>query len=305
MEQIYKRPFKKKIYPYLFILPFAILTFMFFVVPAIVSIWMSFTDLNVSMKPQFIGFENYKRIFTDYNLPQVLSNTLIFAFFSLVFVILFSLIISISTQYFMRGKKLAVTHRVLWLIPSLLPAVVYVAFWKFLFDPTDTGFINSSLLNLGMIDEPISWFTKNALIIVIIATVVASVSGDMILLSAAINAIPDDLYKAARVDGASEKSIIMKIILPTLRWPLMYITITNIIGFISSYFFILLLTGGGPMRDSTTLPLYAYQQAFQLKYYGNGSAISMIVVVIALVFTLILIRLFDFNNMIKPPRIDD
>jgi inositol-phosphate transport system permease protein len=302
---VYKKPFGKIIYPYLFIMPFSILVFMFFLIPAIATIWMAFTDLNASMKPKFIGLNNFIRIFKDYNLPKIMMNTGVFAVISLAVALLFALIIAIATQYFLKGKISAVIYRVFWIIPSVIPGVVYVTFWKYLFAPTDGGFFNSLLLGLGFVNEPVSFFTKAAMAIVILATVLSTISGSMILLSAAINSIPEDLYQAARVDGASEKSVIMKIILPTLKWPLMYITISELIGFISSYFFIMLLTGGGPMRDTTTLSLYAYQQAFNLKYYGYGAAVSLIVVFISFVLTLWLIRLFDFDQLIKPSRIDD
>ncbi|MCM3631239.1 sugar ABC transporter permease [Paenibacillus glycanilyticus] len=303
--KVHKKPFRKKIYPYLFIMPFSLLVLVFFILPAIATVGMAFTDLNASMKPHFVGITNFKRIFTDYNLPQILGNTAVFAVLSLVISMLFALIISIATQYFLKGKLLAVVYRVLWLIPSIIPSVVYVTFWKFIFDPTEGGLINEFLASMGVISEPVSWFTKGAMAIVILATIVSTISGGMILLSSAINSIPEDLYKAARVDGASEKSVITKIILPTLKWPLMYITISDLIGFVSSYFFIMLLTQGGPMRDTTTLSLYAFQQAFNLKYYGYGAAVSLIVVFISFVLTLLLIRMFDFDQMIKPSRIED
>lgn len=296
---------RRKVYPYLFILPFALLTVTFFVIPALATIWMSFTDLNVKMDPHYVGFTNYIRVLQDYSLPQILRNTIVYALCSVVFVLLLSLIISISTQYFMKGKAIATTYRALWLIPSLFPSVVFAIFWKYIFDPTRNGFLNKIGMQLGWMDEPVSWITKYALPIVILCTVIGSVSGNVILLSSSISSIPDDLYKAAKVDGASEKSIIFKIILPTLRWPLMYITITSLINFVSSYFFIMLLTNGGPMHDSTTLALYSYQQAFQLKYYGYGAAISMFVVAIAFVLTMLLLKLFDFDALVQPSRIEE
>lgn len=303
--QSYKKPFSKKIYPYLFIMPFAALVVVFFILPAIATIIMSFTDLNASMKLNFVGLDNFKRIYSDYSMAEVLWNTLIFAVLTLVFSLLFGLIISIATQYFLKGKLIAVIYRVLWLIPSIIPAVVYVTFWKYFFDPTQTGLLNKIMALVNPDADPVSWFTKMAMAIVIIATVVSTASGGMILLSAAISSIPEDLFKAAKVDGASEKSVIRKIILPSLKWPLMYITVSDLISFVSSYFFIMLLTNGGPMRDTTTLSLYAYQQAFNLKYYGYGAAVSLLVVGISLVLTLILLKLFDFDEMIKPARIDD
>ncbi len=305
IPQAYKKPLRKKIYPYLFILPFASLVFVFFVLPAVATVAMSFTDLNASMKPNFVGLDNFRKIFSDYNLPGILWNTALFAVLTLAVALMFALIVAIATQYFLKGKLSAVVYRTLWLIPSIIPAVVYVTFWKYVFDPTEDGLVNRILLGFGIESDPVSWFTKAAMAIVILATIVSTVSGGMILLSAAISSIPEDLYKAARVDGASEKSVITKIILPTLKWPLMYITVSDLIGFVSSYFFIMLLTGGGPMRDTTTLSLYAYQQAFNLKYYGYGAAISLIVVLISLVLTLWLLRLFDFDQMIKPSRIED
>ncbi len=304
MKTKYKKPFSKIIYPYLFILPFALLTFMFFILPAIYTIIMAFTDMNESLKLNPIGFANFIKIFSDTNLSLILLNTLRFCGLALLLTLLLAVIMAVSTQYFLKGKITGTFYRVVWLIPSVMPSVVYVAFWKWLFDPTWDGFLNKLAKALGA-GEPIAWFNNFSMEIVILATVVASVSGSVILLSAAINSIPEDLYKAAKVDGASEKSVILKIILPTLKWPLMYMTISSSIGYIASYFFIMLLTAGGPLRRTTTISLYAYQQAFEMRQYGYGAAISLIVVFVALILTLCLIRLFDFDSMIQPSRIED
>lgn len=300
----YKKPFIKVIYPYLFILPFAVLTLMFFILPAIYTIIMAFTDMKESLKIHFIGLDNFTKVLSDPNLPTILLNSFKFCGFALLFTLLLAVLMAISTQYFLKGKISGMFYRVVWLIPSVMPSVVYVAFWKWFFDPTWDGFLNKLAKTLGA-NQPIAWFNNFSMEIVIIATVVASVSGSVILLSAAINSIPEDLYKAAKVDGASEKSVIRKIILPTLKWPLMYITISSSIGYIASYFFIMLLTSGGPLRRTTTISLYAYQQAFDMRQYGYGASISLIVVFFALILTLVLIRLFDFDSMIQPPRIED
>ena len=300
----HKKSFIKIVYPYLFILPFATITLVFFVLPAIYTIVIAFTDMKESLKLHFIGIDNFLKIFSDTNLGVILINTLEFCGFTLLFAILLAILIAISTQYFLKNKISGTFYRVLWLIPSVMPSVVYVAFWKWFFDPTWDGFLNKLAKTFGA-HQPIAWFNNFSMEIVILATVISSVSGSVILLSAAINSIPEDLFKAARVDGASEKSVILKIILPTLRWPLMYITISSSIGFIASYFFILLLTKGGPLRNTTTISLYAYQQAFDMKQYGYGSSISLIVVFFALILTLLLIRIFDFNSMIQPSRIED
>ena len=304
MNHKYKKPFFKVVYPYLFILPFAAITIMFFILPAIYTIIMAFTDMDEKLQLNFIGFTNFTKIFNDPNLLTIVFNSLIFCGFALLCSLILAILVSVSTQYFLKGTISSTFYRVIWLIPSVMPSVVYVAFWKWLFDPTWDGFLNKLVKVLGA-RQPMAWFNNFSMEIVIIATVIASVSQSVILLSSAINSIPNDLYKAAQVDGASEKSIIYKIILPTLRWPLMYITISNSIGYLASYFFIMLLTNGGPLKKTTTVSLYAYQQAFDMRQYGYGAAISLIVVFFALVLTFILIRLFDFDSMVQPSRIED
>jgi inositol-phosphate transport system permease protein len=295
---------KKKLYPYYFLAPFAILTLMFFVFPALTTIWMAMTDLDRKLKPHFTGFDNYRRLMNDFNLLPIIKITLIYVVFSLILTVALSLLLAVFTQYLIKNRKLGAVYRVIWLIPSTMPGLVYVVFWKWFFNPSSSGFVNKVIMMLG-ISEPISWFNEAALMIVILAGIISGASGGMILLSASINSIPEDLYKAARVDGASEISIVRDIIMPALKWPIMYVTVTSSIGLFSSYTFILIATGGGPMNDTTTLAFYGYALAFKRMEYGYGAAISMIVVVISLGLTLLLFKLFDFNKLIRPPRIED
>ncbi len=295
---------KKKSYPYLFLAPFAILTLLFFVIPAFATIWMSTTNLDRKMKADFIGLGNFRQILADINLMPIIKITLIYVFFSLILTVAFSLLLAICTQYLVKNKRIGALYRVIWLIPSTMPGLVYVVFWKYIFNPTPGGFANKVIMYFGL-EQPVSWFNEAGLLIIIVAGVISGASGGMILFSASINSIPEDIYKAARVDGAKDRSIIKDIILPALKWPIMYVTVTSTIGLFASYNFILLATGGGPVFDTTTLALYGYQQAFNRLEYGYGAAISVIVVIISLLLTLLLFRIFDFNKLIRPPRIED
>ncbi len=295
---------KKKAYPYLFLSPFAILTLLFFIVPALATVWMGMTNLDRKLKPDFIGMANYRKIFADVNLLPIIKVTLIYVVLSLILTVALSLLLAISTQYLVKNKKAGAFYRVLWLIPSTMPGLVYVVFWKWLFNPSTNGFANRVVSAMG-IDGPISWFNEAGLMIIILAGVISGASGGMILLSASINAIPDVLYKAAKIDGASESAIVRDIIMPALKWPMMYVTVTSSIGLFSSYNFIYLATKGGPVYDTTTLAYYGFTLAFNKLNYGYGAAISLIVVVISLLLTLLLFRLFDFNKLIRPPRIED
>jgi len=295
---------KKKAYPYLFLAPFAILTLLFFIIPALATVWMGMTNLDRKMKPDFIGLDNFRKIMADINLLPIIKVTLIYVAFSLILTVALSLLLAVCTQYLVKNKKAGAFYRVLWLIPNTMPGLVYVVFWKWLFNPTTSGFANRMTMALG-IDQPISWFNDFGLSIIILAGVISGASSGMILLSASINSIPEVLYKAARIDGASERAIVRDIILPALKWPMMYVTVTSSIGLFSSYNFIYLATQGGPVYDTTTLAYYGFTLAFKKLNYGYGAAISLIVVVISLLLTLLLFRLFDFNKLIRPPRIED
>lgn len=295
---------QRHLYPYLFLLPFILLATLFFVVPAGATIWMAFTDLDASMSPDLVGLENFARLASDPYLLGIVGVTTLFTFFSLMLVLVLGLALAIGSQYMVRSRQAGVFYRTIWLIPSVMPSVVYVAFWKYVFDPSEAGLVNSFLVDVAGFATPISFVTRYALPIVVLATGIAGASGGMIIFSAAINAMPQDLFKAARIDGASDWSIITDLILPWLRWPIMYVTVSEAIGLMATYYFILLLTGGGPVFDSTTLALYSYRMAFGSLRYGYGAALSLIVVGISLVLTLIMLRLFDFDALLHSSRID-
>jgi len=300
-----RRPWKKRIYPYLFLAPFAIMTLLFFVIPAFATVWMGMTDLDRKMNPNFIGFENYAKILQDRNFWPIVKVTIIYVIVTLIFKVAFAVTLAVTTQYMVQHKHLGYLYRVIWLIPSTLPTMVYALFWKWFFNPSKDGTLNKFLMETFGLTYPVSWFNEGALGIVIVAAIVSGASGGMILLAAQINSIGEDVFKAARIDGAKERAIIRDIILPALRWPIMYVTLTGAISLFSSYHFIYLTTQGGPVYDTTTLSYYGFTLAFGQLRYGYGSAISFIVVIISIVLTLLLFKLFDFNKLIRPPRIED
>lgn len=142
------------------------------------------------------------------------------------------------------------------------------------------------------------------MLIIILANGVIGASFGMIIFSSAIKSIPEDLFYAANIDGASHWSIIKDIIMPAIRWPFMFVTLWQLLSLLTSYEYILLITNGGPLNESEVLALYSYHKAFQSFEFGYGAAISLVLVVIALVCTLILWKLFKVKDMIGPSRID-
>lgn len=151
---------------------------------------------------------------------------------------------------------------------------------------------------------PVKWLSAHPMTAVILANGLIGVSFGMIIFSSAIKSIPKNLFHAANVDGASQWSIIKDIIIPAVRWPLMFVTIWQFLSLFTSYEYILLLTDGGPLFGSEVLALYSYHKAFQNFEYGYGSAISLILVLIALIFSLIMWKMFGMKKMMGSSRIE-
>lgn len=301
----YKKSLGKKLYPLWFMLPFIALVVTFFVLPCVLSVWMAFTDWNITFDPKMVGLKNFQRILKDPYFMKILGNTLLFVVISEILVEGLAIFIAILTQYFVKNKMSRYLYRTVWLSMNALPSLVYVIVMKGVFDGTDRGIMNQLLMSMGMITDPIPWFNDFALGLVICTTGFLYGTGGVILLSAAVNSIPEDYFKAARIDGASEMGIVRQIVLPLLRWTIMYQTVQGLISFFSGYMYIMLLTDGGPNRKTTTLALYAYQNAFVNAKYGYGAAITIIVLLISIVLVMILFKIFNFDEMVKPPRIDD
>jgi inositol-phosphate transport system permease protein len=305
MSQKRRKPFGRVVYPYLFLLPFLALVFVFQFLPALFSIYMAFTDMDGRFQPRFIGLANFGKIIRDINLPEVLSNSLLYLGGGLLIVLFLSVSLAIATQYLVKRNALRVLYRTLWVVLNTLPLLIYVIFIRTLFDQTEYGILNGFLLSAGRIAEPILWLNNWPLAIVIVATGFASSAGGMILLSSAINAIPQDLYLAASIDGAPDSGIVRDIILPVLRWPIMLIAISHTIALTTGFFLIYLLTQGGPVYKTTIFSFYAFQTAFKLQKYGYGSAISLFMVVVVLGLTMLQMRLFKIKDLVQKSRIED
>jgi inositol-phosphate transport system permease protein len=142
------------------------------------------------------------------------------------------------------------------------------------------------------------------MIAVIISNGLVGASYGMIIFTSAIKSISQDLFKAAKVDGASEYAIVWDIILPSLKWPIMFVSIWQMLSLLTSYEYILLLTNGGPVGSSEVWALYSYHKAFSNLEFGYGSAVAFVLVVVAFILTTIVMKLFGFNRMIKAARIE-
>jgi inositol-phosphate transport system permease protein len=236
----------------------------------------------------------------------VLRNTGIYVVATLLlFNTGFALVLAIATFY-LPGRHSAF-FRGLWLLPRITPPVLYVLLWKWL--AWDTGFINTILANFDI--QSRNWMLDtgaNAWLFVVLINGFVGASMGMIIFASAIKAIPQTMLHASEVDGANRWQQIRHIILPQIKWPIMFITVYQTLSLLTSFEYIWLSTDGGPGTSTEVWALAAFHAALD-NYWGNlqygyGAALALVLVVIGVVMSLIYLRLFNFDALITRPRIE-
>lgn len=250
--------------------------------------------------------ENFRRIFTGPDQLRVLLNTFFYVFATLIlFNTGFALVLAITTFYLPPGQ--AAFFRAVWLLPRITPSVIYVLLWKWF--AWDNGFLNSLLTDLGfasrnwMLDSPV-----NAWLFVIVLNGFIGASMGMIIFTSALRSVPKPIFYASEVDGASRWQQIRHILLPQLRWPILFITSYQTLSLLTSFEHILLSTDGGPGSTTEVWALQAYHVALS-NYagnlqYGYGAALALVLVLVGLTLSLVYLRLFNFDQLVSRPRIE-
>lgn len=250
--------------------------------------------------------ENFTRMVSLPDTRRTFINTIIYVFTTLVlFNTGFALVLAIATHY--MPEHPAGFFRAMWLLPRISPPVLYVLLWKWL--AWDTGFLSALLEPMGF--APRNWMLNtetNAWIFIILINGFVGASMGMLIFSSAIKAIPIALFHASEVDGASRWQQIRHIILPQLRWPILFITCYQTLSLLTSFEYILLATEGGPGGATEVWALAAYMTALN-NYagnleYGYGATLALVLVVVGVVLSLLYLRLFDFKTLVAPPRIE-
>ncbi len=297
---------------YGFLGPAIALVFLFFIVPGILLLILSLTDLssaNFGDPWNSIGLANFERLFTDAFFPKILRNTVFYVFTTLIlFNLGLALVLAIVTTNIPRRSGFF--FRLVWLLPRLTPSVVYVLMWQRIGQADPQGiynqifpeFLGASGGNLYLGGSPWTF--------VILVNGFIGASFGMIIFTSALESIPKDLLTAAKVDGASTWRIIRDIKLPLIKWPLLFIATYQTLSLLTSFEYILLLTEGGPGLFTTEVwALTAYKRAFA-SYFGNsqwafGATWAIVLVTVALLLAVVYVKLFKFSELIEEPRIEN
>jgi inositol-phosphate transport system permease protein len=241
-------------------------------------------------------------------LPSTLRyamNTAFYVVCTLTFNILFGLFLAISTFYL--PGRIANTFRAIWFLPRILPPVLYVLMWNWF--TWDRGFIATVAGWFGAPQQ--NWMlhtSTHAWTAVILINGFVGASLGMILFSSAIKAIPTSMLYASEVDGANRWQQVRYIILPQMRWPILFMTSYQTLSLLTSFEYILLATDGGPGRSTEVWALAAYHTALN-NYggnlqYGLGAAYALALVFIGIALSVLYLRFFNFKELLTKPRIE-
>lgn len=262
--------------------PFIIGFLVFLVVPMILSGYYAFCDYDILSAPKWVGMKNFINIFTaDAKFVKSIGVTFYFALVSVPLRLVFALMVA---MILLKNTKMTDLYRSAYYLPSIIGGSVAVAIlWKRMF--AIDGTINVLLQSIG-IDSHIAWLgnTKTAIWTLILLAVWQFGSSMLIFLSS-LKQIPETLYEAARVDGASAPrqffSITLPLLTPTIFFNLVMQMINGFLAFTQCY----IITQGKPMNSTLFYTVYMYQQAFEFKHTGYASALAWVMLLIVGAFT--------------------
>lgn len=267
---------KETVSGYIFALPFIIGFIAFIVVPMAMSLYFSFCDYNILSPEKWIGLKNYAKLFQDPKFWNALKVTLKYAVFSVPLKLLFSLLVALLL---LKTTRLSPIYRAVYYLPSIMGASVAVSvLWKQLF--AGDGLVNQIL------GTDISWLgsTKTAIWVLILLSV-WQFGSSMLIFLGALKQIPQELYEAAKVDGAGPFSRFFRITFPLLTSTIFFNLVMQSINGLLVFAQGQIITAGKPMDSTKFYVLYMYQQAFEFNKAGYASALGWVMVVLIALFT--------------------
>lgn len=237
----------------------------------------------------FSGLANYVKIFTDKNFLLSLSNTAVWTIANLTVQLLLAMLLALALNRNIRGRSI---FRTLSLVPWAVPASVAASTFSFLFHP-NVGIVNILAVKMGLMDSGVSWLGNvgSAMVCVTIVAIWKGIPFQMIFILAALQGIPEDVYEGAVIDGSNRWNTFWRITLPIIKQPLAIATILNLIGILTSFNIIWLMTEGGPLYSTEIIYTYAYREAFINHNFGTASAASVVLFLIMAVFSVVYLKM--------------
>lgn len=268
-----------------------ILVFLFAILaPILLSVYYGFTDYSGMGSATFIGFDNYRELFKDRTFWQALRNSLFLAIGFICIQHPLAMLVAVKLDR-LQGKAEGI-FRCIYFIPNVISVAVIAYLWKFIYNP-NFGLLKKILAMFGYTGEFNALGSGNAIWAVLVVLIWHGFGWGMLIYYTGVKNIDPSVYEAAAIDGAGPSTTFFRITLPLMK-PVVQVNVTMaIISALKQMEGVFLLTNGGPGNETQFLASYLYKQAFNSYKYGYGNSISVIFVIVCLVATVVLNKIFS------------
>ena len=283
-----------KLAPYLWVLPALLVYGIFKLYPLVSGLQMSLLRWDGIADPKYIGLRNFEKILRDEMTATVLMNNVHYAVGTVAGKIALSLFLAILLHQALRGRTF---YRTSLFMPVVMSFVVVGILWSWLFNP-QFGLINSLLRGLGLDILVQDWLGDAAVALnsLILVDIWKWYGFHMVIFLAGLQSIPDELYEAARIDGASFWQQFLHVTLPMLH-PVMIVNVTiSLMGAFNVFDIPFIMTGGGPANSTNVMALHIYIRGFKFYRFGFSAALSYVLLVIVTLVAAIQLRLMTSGD---------
>lgn len=269
------------------IIPTFVFLILFSYYPAINAVIYSFTDWDGFSTPIFVGLQNFINIFKDPIMIQSIKNLLIWTVISLAIGLTFPFI-GAELIFHLRSKKAQYWYRVLFVIPMVVPGMVNILIWQFIYEP-NIGLLNTLLNSIGLPHLAQEWLSNPNIALFAIALMgFPWISGfNLLIYYAGLQNISESVIDSTRLDGAVGLKRIFKIDMPMIAGQIKLLFILGVIGGLQNLTSPLILTGGGPGYATYVPGLYMYKKAFEDGKFGYAMSVAVLLFVVIMILTYI------------------
>lgn len=272
------------------LIPSFILMLLFSFYPPIMAIIYSFMHWDGFNPPSFVGIHNYLSILHDNIFWISMGHLGIWSALKLIFEVIVPLIVAVVI-YHLKNQRAQYIYRVLFVVPMVVPAVVQLMIWSFIYDP-NVGVLNTLLTSLGLKGLILNWLgsPRIALYALVFVGFPFVIPFNLLIFYAGLQNIPESVYDATRLDGVKKFRRLLQIEFPLVLGQVKLLMILTVITLLQNIMMPLIMTNGGPGYSTYIPGLYMYFDAFQNGQFGLAMAVAMIIFVIVLILTLIQVK---------------
>jgi putative chitobiose transport system permease protein len=282
---------RRAITPYTVLAPALVLLGIFVLYPIIAVIWYSFTDYDIATPPVFIGLDNYTKLLDDETFRLAIVHSFVYLLVTPILIVM-SIALAIIVNRRLKGIHI---FRALYFVPAISGSIAIGLAWRWIFERN--GLLNSVLVSLGVIDTPVQWLATPSLVlpIAMLLTIWAGVGYYSVIFLAGLQNIPEELYDAASIDGATDFQKHRYVSVPGLRPQITFVAVISSLAALKVFDEIYVLTNrtGGILDSGVTMVFYLWKQAFQNNHAGYASAIAIVLLAITLLFSIFNVRILE------------